>query len=97
MDLGTTQPLDEVLGLSPVREAARLHGSSVPPGFSSRSGPTDRLVSRGDLREERYHVRDKEKRRYARLPRLEDSAKTYAEVELFITAIEGKPNARACG
>lgn len=27
---------------------------------------------------------------YTRLPRLEDSLKTYAEVELFLTAIEGE-------
>ena len=41
-----------------------------------------------DLMEERHWARDKEKRLYARLPRLEESAKTYAEVELFLTATE---------
>ena len=41
-----------------------------------------------DLMAERYRARDKEKRLYARLPRLEESPKTHAEVELFLTAIE---------
>ena len=41
--------------------------------------------------EERHRGRGKEKRLYARLPRLKESPKTYAEVELFLTAIEEKP------
>ena len=38
--------------------------------------------------EKRHRARDKEKRLYARLPRHEESPKTYAEVELFLTAIQ---------
>ena len=35
-----------------------------------------------DLLEEPHRARDKAERLYARLPRLEESSKTYAEVEL---------------
>ena len=34
--------------------------------------------------EERHRARDKEKRLCVRLPRLEESPKAYAEVELFL-------------
>ena len=40
--------------------------------------------------EEHHRIRDKEKRLYPRLPRLGDSPKTYAEAELFLTAIAGE-------
>ena len=38
--------------------------------------------------EGRHRARDEEQRLYARLPRLEESPKTYAKMELFLTAIE---------
>ena len=38
--------------------------------------------------EERHRARDKEKRLYARLPRLEETPTIYTEVELFLAAIE---------
>ena len=38
--------------------------------------------------EERHLARDKEKQLYARLPGLQGTPKSYAEVELFLTAIE---------
>ena len=43
-----------------------------------------------DSLEERHRVWDKEKRLYARLPRLEESPNGYAEVELFLTGIDEK-------
>ena len=85
-DFGAARPREEGLGLFPIRATARARVGSVPPGFPSRSALTAwELV---DLMEERHRVRDKEKRLYARLPRLEETPRTYAEVELFLTAIE---------
>ena len=43
-----------------------------------------------DLMEKRHWARDKEKRLYAQLPRLEESPMTYTKMELFLTAIEEK-------
>ena len=87
MDCWATRPSSERLGLSSIRKAARSGAGSISPGFASRSALTALVIV--DLTEEWHRVRDKEKRVYARLPRLEDSPKTYAEVKLFLTAIEG--------
>ena len=65
-----------------------MRAGSAPPDFASRSALT--AVEVMDLMEEQHRVRDKEKLLHARVPRLEDSPKTYAEIELFLTAIEGK-------
>ena len=85
-DFGAARPQEEGLGLSPIRATARGRTGSVPPGFPSRSALTALEVM--DLMEERHRARDKEKRLYARVPRLEESPKTYSEVELFLPAIE---------
>ena len=86
VDFGVSRPQEDGLVLSPIREAARSRTGSVPPGFASRNALTALEVL--DLMEERHQVRDKGKRLHARLPRLGESPKTYAEVELFFTAIE---------
>ena len=86
VDFGAARPREEGLGLSPIRDTARARAGSVPPGFPSRSALTAWEVV--GLMEERHRARDKENRLYARLPRLEYTPKTYAEVELFLTAIE---------
>ena len=86
VDFGVARPQEEGLGLSPIRDTGRSRTGSAPPGFASRNVLTALEVV--DLMEERHRVRDKEKRVYARLPRLAESPKTYAEVELFLTAIE---------
>ena len=88
MDFGVARPPDDGLGLPPIREAARSRTGSVPQGFISCNALTALEVV--DLVEERHRVRDKGKRLYARLPRLDESPKTYAEVELFLTAKEGE-------
>ena len=74
------------MGLSPIRDTACSRSGSAPPGFASRNVLTALEVV--ELMEERHRVRDKETRLYARLPRLDESPKTYAEVELSLTAIE---------
>ena len=86
VDFGVARPQEDGLRLPPIREAARSRTGSVPPGFASRNALTALEVV--DLKKERHRVRDKEKRLYACLPRLEDFLKTYADVELFLTAIE---------
>ena len=86
VDFGVARPQEEGLGLSPIREAARSRNGSAPPGFASRDVLT--VLEVVDLMEERHRVRDEEKRLYARLLRLEESPKTCAEVELFLTAVE---------
>ena len=88
MDFGAARPPDEGLDLSPIREAARPRAGSVPPGFAPRIARVALEIV--DLMEEWHRVRDKEKRLDARLPWLEDSPKTDAEGELFLTAIEGE-------
>ena len=97
-DFGAARPQGEGLGLSPIRATARARAGTVPPRFPSRSALTALEVL--DLIEERCQARDKEQRLYAPLPLLEESPKTYAEVELFLTAIQeeaehaGLPNRR---
>ena len=86
MDFGAARPRQEGLGLSPIRDTARTYTGSVPPGCPSRSALTALEVV--DLMEKHYWARNREKRLYARLPRLEETPKTSAEVELFLTAIE---------
>ena len=76
-DFGVATLQEEGLGLSLLRDTARARTGSAPPGFASNNALTALEVV--DLME---------KRLYARLPRLEESPKTYAEVELFLTAIE---------
>ena len=88
VDVVVARPQEEGLGLSPIRDTARSRTGSAPPGFASRNALTALEVV--DLMEERHGARDKEKRLCSRLPRLEESPKTYAEVELFLTAIEEK-------
>ena len=78
VDFGAVPPQEEGLGLSPIRDTTRARAGSVPPGFASRRALTATEVV--DLMEERHRARDKEKRLYARLPRLEESPKTYAEL-----------------
>ena len=85
-DFGAARLQEEGLGLSPIRDTARARAGSAPPGFPSRSALTALEVM--DLMEERHRARAKEKRLYAHLPRLEETPKTYAEVELFLTAVE---------
>ena len=86
VDFGAVRPRKEGLGLPLIRATARACAGSVPPGFHSRSALTALEVV--DLVEERQRARDKEKRPYACLPRLEETPKAYAEVEFFLTAIE---------
>ena len=86
VDFGVARPQEEGLGLSPIRDAARSRTGSAPPGFKSRNTLIAPEVV--DLMEERHRTRDKEKRLHARLPQLEESPRTYAEVELFLTAID---------
>ena len=86
VDFRVMWPQDEGLGLLSIREAARSRTGSVPPGFAFRNALT--ALEGVDLMEERHRVRDKEKRLYALLSRVEESPKTYAEVELFLTTIE---------
>ena len=86
MSFGVARPQEDGLLLSPIRQTARSRNGSVPPGFASRNAQTALEVVH--LMAEGHRAWDKEKRLYARLPRLEESPKTYAEVELFLTAIE---------
>ena len=86
VDIGVAIPQEEGLGLSPIRDTARVQTGSAPPGFASRNTLTALEVV--ELMGERHRARDKEKRFYARLPRLEESPRAYAEMELFLTAIE---------
>ena len=86
VEFGVAQPQEEGLGWSPIRDTARSRTGSAPPGFASRNALIALEVV--DLIEEQHRARDKEKRVYARLPRLEESPKTYAEVAFFLTAIE---------
>ena len=86
VDFGVARPQEDGLRLSPIREAARSRIGSMPPGFAFRNALTALEVM--DLMKEQHWVRDEEKRLYARLPRVEDSPKTYAEVEILLTAIE---------
>ena len=86
MDFALARPQEEGLELSPIKDTARSRTGSAPPGFASRNTLTALEVVA--LMEERHRVRDTDKRLYSRLPRLEDSPKTYAEVELFLAAIE---------
>ena len=86
VDLELGRPREEGLGLSPLRNTARNRAGPVPPGFASRNALTDLAVV--NLMRECHRARDKEKRLYARLPRLEESPKTYSKMELFLTAIE---------
>ena len=86
VDFMAARPREEALGLSHIRDTVRARAGSVPPGFPSGCALTALEVV--DLMEERHRARDKEKRLCARLPRLEETPKTYAEVELFLTAIE---------
>ena len=86
VDVGVARPQEEGLALSPIRDTARSRTGSAPPDFASRDVLTALEVV--DLMEGQYHVWDKEKRLYGRLPQVEESPKTYAEVELFLTAIE---------
>ena len=85
VNFGAAPPREEGLGLSPIRDTARARAGSAPPGFPSRSALNAFEVV--ELVEKRHRVRNKEKPLYARLPRLEETPKTYAEVELFLTAI----------
>ena len=85
-DFEAARPREEGLGLSPIRGTARARAEFVPPGLPSRSSLTALDVV--DLTEERHRVRDKEKRLYTHLRRLEETPKTYADVELFLKAIE---------
>ena len=86
VDFGVAPPQEERLRLSPIRDTTRARAGSAPPGFASRSALTALEVV--DLMDERHRAGDKEKRLYARLPRLEETPRTYAEVQLFRTAIE---------
>lgn len=88
VDFEAARPQEESLGLSPTREAACSCTGSVPAGVVSPSALIALKVV--DLMEERRRIRDKDKRLHARPPRLEDSQKTYAEVQVFLTAIEGE-------
>ena len=90
MDFEVERPREEGLGLSPLRDTGRNRAGSVSPGFASRNALAALEVV--DLMEECHRARDKEKRLSARLPRLEESPKTYAEVELFFAAIEDEAN-----
>ena len=85
VDFGVARPQEDGLGMFPTRDTARSRTGSAPSDFASRNALTAMEVV--DLMEERHRTRDKEKRLYARLPRLEEPPKTYAEMELFLTAI----------
>ena len=84
VDFGVARPQEEGLGLSPIRDTARSRTGSAPPNFASRSALIALKVV-GQM-EVRQRARDKEQRQYA--PRREEPLKTYAEIELFLTAIE---------
>ena len=86
VDFAVARPQKDGLRLSAIGEAARSRAGSAPPGFASRNALTALEVV--DLMEKRCRAQDKKKRLYARLPGLDKSPKTYAEVELFLTAIE---------
>ena len=81
VDFGVARPQEEGLGLSPIRDTARARTGSAPPRFTCTNALT--VLEVLDLMKERHRARDKEQRSYARLPRLEESPKPYAEVELF--------------
>ena len=81
---GVARPHEEGFGLSPIRDTARVRTGSPPPGFTSSNALTALEVT--DRMQEQHRARHKQRRLYARLRRLEESAKTYAEMELFLAA-----------
>ena len=81
VDEGNETPRGAVFDLSPVR----------PPVHNRRGAP--RLAAAtaldvADLMEERQYEREKERRLFARLPKLDESPKTYAEAETFLATLE---------